>query len=80
MREEEFEMSMNYENWLKSVPGEIAGDPLWKVEAYRLALFAADLGWRDVARHYFTETERTELNRLPGPEEIAQLLQDAPLP
>jgi hypothetical protein len=33
---------MNYEEWLKSVPVEITGDSLWKVEAYRLALFAAD--------------------------------------
>jgi len=41
---------MNYEDWLKSVPVELAGDPLWKVEAYRLALFAADLGWRDVTK------------------------------
>ena len=41
---------MNYENWLKGVPAEITGDPLWSVEAYRLALFAADLGWRDVTK------------------------------
>ena len=41
---------MNYENWLKSVPTEITGDPLWKVEAYRLALFLADLSWRDVTK------------------------------
>ncbi len=41
---------MNYDEWLKSVPVEIAGDTLWKVEAYRLALFAADLGWHDVSK------------------------------
>src|SRR2546430_3781456 len=41
---------MNYETWLKEVPVEITGDPLWKVEAYRLALFAADLGWHDVTK------------------------------
>ena len=41
---------MNYESWLEDVPIEIVGDPLWKVEAYRLALFAADLGWRDVTK------------------------------
>jgi four helix bundle protein len=41
---------MNYEDWLKSVPVEITGDPLWKVEAYRLALFVADLGWHDVTK------------------------------
>ena len=32
---------MNYEDWLKSVTAEMTGDPLWKVEAYRLALFVA---------------------------------------
>ena len=41
---------MKYEEWLKAVPMELTGDPLWRVEAYRLALFAADLGWRDVTR------------------------------
>jgi four helix bundle protein len=41
---------MNYEDWMKSVPTEITGDPLWTVEAYRLALFAADLGWYDVTK------------------------------
>jgi hypothetical protein len=29
---------MNYERWLKTVPAAIQGDPLWKVEAYRLSL------------------------------------------
>jgi len=41
---------MNYEEWVNSVPEEIKGDSLWKVEAYRLALFAADLGWYDVTK------------------------------
>jgi len=41
---------MKFEEWLKTVPVPISGDPLWKVEAYRLALFAADIGWRDVTR------------------------------
>ncbi len=41
---------MDYQEWEKGVPGEIAGDSLWKVKAYRLALFAADLGWEDVTR------------------------------
>ena len=41
---------MNYESWLKTVPVEITGDPLWNVEAYRLALFLADLCWRDVSK------------------------------
>ena len=41
---------MNYDEWLKSVPGEITDDSLWKVEVYRLALFAANLGWHDVSK------------------------------
>ena len=41
---------MNYNEWLKSVPVEITGDSLWKVEACRLALFLADLGWHDVTK------------------------------
>jgi four helix bundle protein len=39
---------VEYEEWASSVPKEITGDSLWKMEAYRLALFAADVGWHDV--------------------------------
>ena len=42
--------SMNYEEWVTSVPEEIKDDSLWKVEAYRLALFVADIGWHDVTK------------------------------
>jgi len=41
---------MNYQEWEQSVPQTIRDDMLWKVQAYRLALFAADLGWRDVTK------------------------------
>lgn len=41
---------MNYQQWLETVPAEITGDPLWTIEAYRLALFAADIGWTDVTK------------------------------
>src|SRR3569833_2781819 len=41
---------MNFAEWLKTVPNEISEDPLWNVEAYRLALFAADLGWHDTTK------------------------------
>jgi len=40
----------NYEEWLETVPEEITGDFLWKMKVYRLALFAADLGWRDITK------------------------------
>jgi four helix bundle protein len=41
---------VDYQEWEKNVPGEITGDSLWKMKVYRLALFAADLGWEDVTQ------------------------------
>jgi four helix bundle protein len=41
---------MTYEDWIKIVPIALTGDPLWKVEAYRLALFAVDVAWPDVTK------------------------------
>jgi four helix bundle protein len=41
-------MIMNYTEWLTTVPSEIANDPIWNLEVYRLALFAGDIGWNDV--------------------------------
>ncbi len=41
---------MNYEEWEKSVPEVIRADSLWKVSAYRLASFVADMGWHDVSK------------------------------
>lgn len=41
---------MNYDDWQRAVPVEITGDPLWKIEAYRLALFLAELVWHDVTK------------------------------
>ena len=41
---------MNYETWATTVPAEITDDSLWKMEAYRLALFAADVAWHDGTR------------------------------
>ena len=41
---------MNYPDWEKNVPTAFTTDPLWKVEAYRLALFLADISWRDVTK------------------------------
>ena len=39
---------MNYAEWLVDVPSEITNDPIWKLEVYRLGLFAGDIGWQDV--------------------------------
>ena len=60
---------MNYEEWERSVPREIAGDSLWKMEAYRLGLFMADVGWHDVTK--LMRDKRTldlsdQLYRAPG--------------
>ncbi len=41
---------MNYAEWLGTVPSEITNDPIWKLEVYRLALFADDIGWEDVRK------------------------------
>ncbi len=42
--------NIRYEEWVGKVPKEITDDSLWKMKAYRLALFATDLGWQDVTR------------------------------
>jgi len=39
---------MNDAEWLANVPAEITNDPIWKLEVYRLALFAEDIGWNDI--------------------------------
>ena len=39
---------MTYAEWEKTIPPEIRSDTVWRVEAYRLALLMADLGWVDV--------------------------------
>lgn len=39
---------MTFEEWEQGVPREFKGDSLWKVRAYRLSLYCADLAWGDV--------------------------------
>ncbi|MGB9722622.1 MAG: four helix bundle protein [Chloroflexia bacterium] len=41
---------MTFHEWLASVPEEITKDALWRLEVYRLALFAGDLAWQDAGR------------------------------
>jgi len=41
---------MNYATWLKAVPDSITNDSLWKMAAYRLALFLSDVAWADVTK------------------------------
>ncbi|MDX1418405.1 MAG: four helix bundle protein [Rubricoccaceae bacterium] len=40
------------EQWERNVSPAIRGDALWKVKAYRLALYLGDVGWIDVSRLY----------------------------
>ncbi len=48
---------MTYDEWEAGVPGEIKDDSLWKMRAYRLALFLTDVGWQDVTQ--LTRDRRT---------------------
>jgi 23S rRNA-intervening sequence protein len=41
---------MTFKEWMETVPAFIRNDAVWRVEAYRLALFAGDLAWQDVSR------------------------------
>lgn len=41
---------MTYEEWEAAVPEAIRQDPLWKMVAYRKALFLGDIAWPDVTR------------------------------
>ena len=41
---------MNYQEWEFTVPETITADSLWKMQAYRFALFLADIGWHDVTK------------------------------
>ena len=47
MRERE---DMKLEKSLESVPVEMTADPLWRMEVYRLAIFAGELGWHGATR------------------------------
>jgi len=41
---------MNYKDWLKIVPKEFTEDTLWRMEVYRISLFAGDVAWHDVTK------------------------------
>src|SRR5438309_838105 len=60
---------MDFNDWVKTVPASITGDPLWKLQVYRLALYAGDVGWVDVtklARDKRTVSVADQLNRSLG--------------
>ena len=41
---------MHYRDWESTIPTGLTADALWQRHDYRLALYAADLGWQDVRR------------------------------
>jgi four helix bundle protein len=41
---------VTYDQWEAQVPKQIRDDPLWHVEAYKLALFLSDLAWPDALK------------------------------
>ena len=43
-----WERGPDWARWVESVPDVIKTDFLWKVSAYRLALFACDISWQDI--------------------------------
>ncbi len=44
------EKPASFEEWEGTVPETIRDDSLWKMKAYRLALFLADMGWYDTLK------------------------------
>lgn len=60
---------MNYKEWLETVPSEMTNDPIWKLEVYRFALFADDLGWYDslaLTKNLLTQKIADQLYRALG--------------
>ncbi|MBO6623106.1 MAG: four helix bundle protein [Balneola sp.] len=51
---------MNYSDWEETVFFEITADIPWKIEAYRLSLFLADLAWNDCS--IITENHKFSLS------------------
>jgi four helix bundle protein len=51
------EMKMSFDEWEKNAPETFKADTLWKVKAYRLALYLGDLCWQDAT--VFLKDKRT---------------------
>jgi len=48
----------SYLEWEATILPQVKGDALWRVEAYRLSLFVADLCWEDTTKILATEDAR----------------------
>jgi hypothetical protein len=75
---------VDYQEWEKSVPADITGDVLWKLRAYRLALFVGDLAWSDVTKlllTYIPDQRQVSLKEEPATYDALSpdLLTDVPL-
>ena len=67
MREGALDLAVR--EWAETVPSELRGDTLWRVEAYRLGLFTCDTAWDDVtalSRDTRTRSLADQLNRALG--------------
>jgi len=40
-------MNDEFDTWSSTVPAAFTQDKLWRIQAYRLALYLVDLGWED---------------------------------
>jgi four helix bundle protein len=58
------EALMNYKDWLITVPKEITDDTLWRMEVYRISLFAGDLAWRVASKPMQDNRTRELSNQL----------------
>jgi four helix bundle protein len=48
----------SYLEWETTILPQVKGDALWKVEAYRLSMFVADLCWEDTTKILATDDAR----------------------
>ena len=55
---------MNYNDWLEDIPATFTDDALWRMEVYRLSLFASDVCWRDLRKLHRNRRTRSLADQL----------------
>jgi four helix bundle protein len=55
---------MNYNEWLEDIPSAFTDDALWRMEVYRLSLFASDVCWRDLRKLHSSRHTRSLADQL----------------